>query len=354
MPATPFRLFNLLSALLLLVIAVNPALSQNASAAWVTYPGGEGPGKGKHIVLVSGDEEYRSEEALPQLGMILSKHHGFKCTVLFAIDPATGIIDPNNRHNIPGLEALKDADLMIVALRFRDLPDEQMKHIDDYLKAGKPVIGMRTSTHAFNIPEGKTYSHYSNSYNGDKKEWQDGFGRLVLGEKWISHHGAHKKQGTNGLVVKERKDHPILSGIKDGDVWGDTDVYGVRLPLPGDSDPLVLGQVVEGLEPGGAVVEGEKNNPMMPVAWTKSYQLPDGGKQGKAFTTTMGSSTDLKYEGTRRMLVNAAYHLLGLDVPAGGAKVDLVGTFKPTMYAFQRGTYWPDKAMKPADFALEQ
>src|ERR1700680_140622 len=83
--------------------------------------GSEGPGKGKHIVLISGDEEYRSEEALPQLGKILAKHHGFKCTVLFAIDPKTGEINPNI-SNIPGLENLQSADLMIISTRFRDLP----------------------------------------------------------------------------------------------------------------------------------------------------------------------------------------------------------------------------------------
>src|SRR5947207_14650291 len=83
-------------------------------ADWVVYEGKAGPGKGKHIVLVSGDEEYRSEEALPQLGKILARHHGFKCTVLFAIDPKTGTIDPRVNNNIPGLEALRSADLMIL------------------------------------------------------------------------------------------------------------------------------------------------------------------------------------------------------------------------------------------------
>src|SRR5437764_7811573 len=111
----------------------------SAQDQWVVYEGKDGPGKGKHIVLVSGDEEYRSEEALPQLGKILAQHHGFKCTVLFPIDPADGTIHPN-KSNIPGLEALKTADLMILALRFRDLPDEQMKYIADYVDSGKPII----------------------------------------------------------------------------------------------------------------------------------------------------------------------------------------------------------------------
>src|ERR1700758_1942569 len=101
----------------------------HAAAPWAVYPGGPGPGQGKDVVLISGDEEYRSEEALPQLARILAKHHGFKCTVLFAIDPKDGTINPNRRDNIPGLEALRSADLLVIFTRFRDLPDEQMKYL---------------------------------------------------------------------------------------------------------------------------------------------------------------------------------------------------------------------------------
>ncbi len=333
-----------------------------AEKQWVVYEGEDGPGKGKHIVLVSGDEEYRSEEALPQLGKILAVRHGFTCTVLFAINPETGTIDPNYGRNIPGLEALDDADLMILSLRFRNLPDDQMKHIDDYLKSGRPVIGMRTSTHAFNIPGNATYGHYGNGYGGEKKEWRDGFGRLVLGEKWISHHGGHKSESTVGIIADGAKDHPIVRGLKDGDVWGPTDVYGVRLPLPGDCKPIILGQVTKrkgpaaadpffGMRPTDDEPDPSKNNPMMPVAWTKTYEVP-GGKTGPAFTTTMGASTDLVAEGTRRMLVNAVYWCVGIEVPENGTKVDIVGDYQPTAYSFHGGDYWPQKALKPSDFEL--
>src|SRR3954464_10507765 len=143
--------------LVLVLAAVAPA---RADDPWVVYEGGDGPGKGKHVVLVSGDEEYRSEEALPQLGKILARHHGFKCTVLFAIDPKDGTINPNVNNNIPGLEALKTADLMIIFTRFRNLPDAQMKHVVDYVESGKPIIGLRTATHAFALGGGK-YAKYS-------------------------------------------------------------------------------------------------------------------------------------------------------------------------------------------------
>jgi hypothetical protein len=324
------------------------ALTGAASAAdpWVVYPGGEGPGAGKHVVLVSGDEEYRSEEALPQLGKILSTQHGFKCTVLFAIDPKDGSINPNQKDNIPGLEALKTADLMVVFLRFRDLPDAQMKHIADYVDAGKPIVGLRTATHSFDIKEGKTYS----KYHWRSKDWPDGFGRQVLGETWISHHGKHGSQSTRGLLAKGAESHPILRGIKDGDIWGPTDVYGVRLPLPDNCLPLVMGQVLTGMKPTDEPVDGKPNDPMMPVAWVQRYAAPSG-QSGRAFTTTMGASQDLQSEGVRRLLVNACYWAAGLEgkIPEK-SKCDLVGEFKPLPFKFggaAKGVFPADHAIKP-------
>src|SRR5205085_6811680 len=129
----------------------------------------------------------------------------------------------NNTHNIPGTEALNSADLMVIQTRFRDLPDEQMQPIDGFLKAGKPVIGLRTATHAFSIRSPKdgaekAFAHYSWDYKGDKKEWSQGFGRLVLGETWISHHGQHMRQSTRGTFAPGAADSPLLNGIKDGEV----------------------------------------------------------------------------------------------------------------------------------------
>ncbi|MFC1763539.1 ThuA domain-containing protein [Planctomycetota bacterium] len=337
------------------------ANSLYAANPWIIYDGNNGPGNGKHVVLVSGDEEYRSEEALPQLGKMLAKHHGFKCTVLFAIDPETGEISPNHVANIPGMEALKTADLMIIATRFRNLKDEQMQFIDDYLKSGRPVIGMRTATHAFKINDkSRKYAHYSNSYTGDKKAWTGGFGRLVLGEKWINHHGHHKFESTRGLIAQGAQDHPIVRGIKDGDIYGPTDVYGLHLPLPGDSQYLVMGQVLKGMDRNdppappsrnhktGKMID--KNNPMMPIAWIKSYQLPSG-KKGHVFTTTMGAASDMASEGVRRLLINAVYWCVGLAdrIPDCGTNANVIGEFTPSPYGFNGYI----KGVKPADLLMK-
>ena len=330
------KLEHITMGVLAAVISVIVSAATAAEPKWVVYDGFDGAGKGKEIVLISGDEEYRSEEALPQLGKILAKHHGFKCTVVFSQDAETGVINPDNSHNIPGLEALKTADLMIIATRFRDLVDDQMAHIDAYVRAGKPIIGMRTATHAFNIGGGKKYSKYSHNRKG-------GFGKQILGDTWLNHHGHHGRESTRGLIAKGQENHPILKGIKDGDIWGPTDVYGVR-PLAATCKPLVMGQVLKGMKFDDEPVEGRKNNPMMPVGWTNSYK-GDGGAAGRVFTTTMGAATDLLAEGTRRMMVNAAYWAVGLEgkIPAK-SKVDIVGVYKPLQFGF--GKY--KRGVKPA------
>jgi hypothetical protein len=305
------------------------------------------PGTGKRVVLIAGDEEYRSEEALPQLAKILAKHHGFHATVVFPINPETGLIDPNYSHNIPGLHHLEQADLMVIATRFRELPDWQMQYIVDYVKAGKPVIGLRTATHAFNYGRNPNSKYADWSFNSSK--WQGGFGQQVLGDTWISHHGNHGSQSTRGVVAEDAKEHPVMRGVSD--VWGPTDVYGIR-NLSDDATVLMYGQVLKGMKPEDEAVEGGPNDPMMPLAWIKEFQAPEG-KTGKAVCTTMGAATDLASEDLRRFLVNSAYYLTGLEeqIPER-AEAGIVGRFEPSMFGFRReANYWSDKRLTPQTFA---
>jgi hypothetical protein len=315
-----------------------------APADRLVIHGKNGPGKGKHIVLVSGDEEYRSEQAMPQLARILSYRHGFDCTVLFAIDAKDGTINPNQSDNIPGLEVLDSADLMILFTRFRNLPDTQMKHVVDYVESGLPVVAIRTATHAFDLKTSRTYQRYS----WNSKEWDGGFGRQVLGETWIDHHGRHGVQSTRGIVVKGQARHPILRGIQSGAIWVPTDVYKVRLPLPGGSQPLVLGEVVEGMNPSDPPVAGQQNDPMMPVAWTRTYTGAQG-KPVRVFTTTMGSAQDMLNEGFRRLLINACYWAIRMEGRiADRSSVELVGPYEPLPFKFGGAA----KGVKPSDLEL--
>lgn len=320
----------------LLLAFVSPTIAKD----WVVYEGANGPGRGKHLVFLSGDEEYRSEEGLPMLAKILATRHGFKCTVLFSIHPKDGTIDPTVQTNTPGLTALDSADLCVMGLRFREWPDADMKHFVDYLNRGKPIIALRTSTHAFAYSRNKQSPYARFSYND--KQWPGGFGRQVLGETWVNHHGVHGKQSTRGVINEEFKSHPILRGV--ADIWGPSDVYGV-IHLPTNATVLVWGQVLTGMKPNDPPLEGAKNNPMMPVVWTRDY-TGTSGKTSTIVTTTMGSADDLENEGLRRLLVNACYWTTGLaDKISTTANVDYVGEFKATPFGF--GKIKP--GLKPAD-----
>ena len=298
--------------------------------------GKDGPGKGKTIVLVSGDEEYRTEESMPMLAKILAEKHGFTCKVLFAWDSTGKYIDPNNQSGVNGWNHLNDADLMLIGTRFRRPSEKDAKHITAFLNAGKPVIGIRTSTHAFN----------GNGSFGGKISYGQ-FGPLVMGEGWVNHHGKHKGEGARGIIEVKNAAHPILKGVTD--VFGPSDVYGIRRLT--DKDTILMrGAVTKTLEPNSSFVDS-KNDPMQPLAWLHPYTAPNG-KIGTTFCTTMGASVDLVSEDLRRLLVNAAFFLTGLNVP-DNADVSYVDPFYPSFYGFIRDKeFWPGQDMQAEDYGL--
>jgi len=323
------------------ILGVQIAVAQKAGP-WLQFSPPVGQANGKHIVLVGGDEAYRSEESLPMLAKILAERHGFRTTVLFSINPETQFVDPNYHQNIPGLEFLSSADLMIIATRFRELPDNQMEHIHKYLVAGKPVIGLRTATHAFYYSRNPTSKFSKYGFKSTEKAWEGGFGKQILGENWVNHHGANAKEGTraliNGLEVADA--NPILKGISD--IWTTTEVYGIK-SLPSNSKVLLWGQGTEDMTPTSA---GIWTKSIMPVAWTRTY-LSESGNNGKVFTMTMGAAIDFMSEDLRRLVVNASYWAVGLEktIPAK-SNVDFVGTYEPTMF----GMDGFKKGKKPMDF----
>lgn len=327
--------------LLLHVKTSSKPKEKKVRATWIVHEGDvEKPGAGKHIVLISGDEEYRSEEALPMLARILSERHGFKCTVLFATDPKTGNIDPNNQTHITGLGALDDADMMVMFLRFRELPDADMKHIVDFVESGRPILGIRTSTHAFQYKRNpkSPYAHY----HFRSPQWQGGFGRQVLGDTWINHHGHHGRESTRGIIESDNATHPILRGVKD--VWGLTDVYGVRNLGP-DSTILLRGQVLDAMKPDASPVEGKKNNPMIPLVWTRGY-TGKSGRTSRIICSTIGASIDLLSHDLRRLMINACFW--GLDMESRitpTTNATLTTPYTPTMYGF--GSF--QKGIHPSD-----
>ncbi|WP_139997380.1 ThuA domain-containing protein [Paenibacillus paridis] len=249
---------------------------------------------GKHLVFVCGEDEYESEKTMPILAKEASRKHGAKVTVL------TAGPDPANPTSIAGLEALETADLAVFYIRFRQLPEEQFRYIREYLDTGKPVIGLRTSTHAFQYPEGHPL-----------QEWNDGFGIDVLGAPWIRHFG--HSSTTSVSVAWAAGEHPILRGIPthfECRSW----LYQV-LPYPLEGTiPLLNGATINPEDNGWSYTSDTPR--VHPVAWTRTH-----GGGGRVFTTTMGHPEDFELEAFRRLLLNGMHWAVGAEhLIEGGSK----------------------------------
>ena len=309
------------------------------AADWATFTPPTGLANRKHIVLLAGEEEYRAEESLPMLAKILAQRHGFTCTVLFSLNPRDGTIDPGNQTNVPGLHLLDSADLMILQFRFRELPDAGMKHFMDYAQSGRPVLALRTATHAF------SYERHPNSpfarCDWRSTEWPGGFGQQVLGETWVAHHGVHGQESTRGVVDGRQAGHPVLRGV--GTIWGPSDVYTVKNLKPTDT-VLMHGLVLQGMQPDAGPNFAKS---LMPIVWVRDHRW-ENGNTTRALTTTLGAAGDLASEDLRRLLVNACYWLTGLEVPAR-ADAACVGEFNPSPFGFGKFI----KAVKPSDFTAK-
>jgi hypothetical protein len=314
-----------------------PSLARAQNPHLIEYRGDQGPGLGKHVVLLAGDHEYRSEEGLPALARILARRYGFRCSVLITTDPKTGFIEPGS-SNIQGLDILRTADLLIVFLRFQDFPDAEMRHVVDYLDRGGPIIGLRTATHAFQIqrPDAPFLKYTWKGVEG----FPGGFGRQILGETWVSHYGTNHKQSSSLVIDPAQTSHPILRGVKD--VWVESGGYTAD-PMPG-SVVLARGRILNGMTPDSPPATDKKE---LPVAWTRTYRGASG-REGRVFTTTHGASEDLRNEGFRRMLVNAVLWAAGLESAIQPTSdVSLVGPYNPSTYSFKGFV----KDLKPADMA---
>ncbi|MEC5128225.1 ThuA domain-containing protein [Verrucomicrobiales bacterium BCK34] len=314
-----------LSVLILFSILIGAATSVFANP--VKYKAAGADAKGKHLVLIASDHEYRSEETLPALARILTKHHGFDCTVLFGLDENGEI--KAGESNIPGLEALDTADGMIIFTRFQALPDEQMQHIDAYLKRGGPVMGLRTSTHGFKY--GNQESDFAKyDFQSKVEGYELGFGHQVLGQTWVGHYGQNHKQSTRISIIPEKAEHPILTGVKDIHVQAG----GYNAEPADDWNILTMAQPLMSMEVDG---EPDAEKPPMASEWTREYSGENGAK-GRVFTSLYGASEDLLNDGYRRMLVNATYWMLGLeDQITADSAIDFVGPYKPN--TFRGGGY---------------
>jgi hypothetical protein len=308
--------------------------SADAAANPVKYKATRSLAKGKHLVFIASDHEYRGEETLPAMARILAKRHGFDCTVLFGLDESGEI--KAGESNIPGLEALESADGMVMFTRFQALPDEQMKHIDAYLKRGGPVMGLRTSTHGFKYGDKESkFSKYD--YQAKIEGYELGFGHQVLGQTWVGHYGRNHKQSTRITIIPEKAGHPILIGVKDVHIQAG----GYNAVPQDDWDILTMAQPLMSMKADG---EPDASKPPMASEWTREYTGANGRK-GRVFTSLYGASEDIVNDGYRRMIVNATYWMLGLeDKIVADSPIDFVGKYQPN--TFRGGGY--ARGVKPA------
>lgn len=303
----------------------------------IVYQGDSGPGVGKHIVFLASDHEYRAEETCPALARILAKHHGFKCTVVFGVDK-DGFIEAGS-SNISGLSALKDADLFFIVARFLNPPAEEMAHIEAYLERGGPVVGLRTSSHAFKIPQDSAYAKYD--FKSKTEGYEKGFGHQVLGNTWVGHYGTNHKQGTRIQIEPEQKEHVILTGVGDN-AFTHAGGY-VGKPGP-DFTVLTHSQPLVSMDP---TADPDPAKPPMPSTWTRHYADKDGDKH-RVFHSTQGASEDILDENYRRMIINGTLWALSMEsVIKPDLDISFVGPFHPSTFSFNGHT----KGVKPADLA---
>ena len=223
------------------------------------------------VVLVAGEDEHGSAETLAELARLLEERHGLDCVLLVA----------RARDDVPGLEALAHADLAVFYLRYRTLPDEQLEHVLSYVRSGRPVLGLRTSTHAFLYPP-----------EDPRAAWNDGFGTELFGQRWLYHYGHGSR--TTVRRADASREHPILDGVAtpfESRAW----LYHVN-PLPQDCTVLLTGTAID---------SDRSRTELEPVAWART----SGGR--RAFYTSLGERGDFGLAPVRRLLVNAVHWCLG-------------------------------------------
>ncbi|WP_375446050.1 ThuA domain-containing protein [uncultured Fibrella sp.] len=240
-----------------------------------------------YVVFVTGDHEYSGEQTLPLIAAELEKNYGMQTNVLKSAP------NQNGEKDIPGLETLKDADLAVFFLRWRQLPQEQLDYIDTYLKSGKPVMGFRTTSHAFNYPA------------GDPRVRWNSFGEFAFGAPpgWggaakHTHYG--HKSTTDVTVIPEAAKNPILRGVAP-EFHAASWLYRVLPDYPAKGAvPLLMGKSVN---PDKEAIDN-------PVAWTWKNEWG-----GRAFFTTLGHPEDFQVQSFQRLVINAIHWSLGRPIP---------------------------------------
>ena len=262
-----------------------------------------------HVAIVMSEDEYKTNETLPAFAR---KYLGtdFRVSLLFGRD--------DDLNNVPGLEALDEADLLLVSVRRRTLPAAQLDRIRKFIAAGKPVVGIRTASHAFSLR--------NNAPPPDGHAAWTEFDREVLGGNYQNHLGQPKDDGPFVYArVKSSVDHPILTGLQKTEFKVGTSLYQ-NDPIAASATTLLMGRF-DGVEK------------QHPVAWT--FSRKDGGK---TFYTSLGGVTDFAMPEFQRLLLNGIYWATGRDVPANFTVKRDLEDFKTSWQRLNVPGVWDDQA----------
>lgn len=219
-----------------------------------------------HVVLMIGEDEYETARTLPQFARDELEPKGMRITTVCPPDA-----DP---QNFAGIEALRDADLLIVSVRRRTPTEPQMAIVREYLASGRPLVGIRTASHAFDREPPPGHARWS------------GFDVEVLGGHYERHYGNKPPTGPPTLVrlLPEAAGHAIMRGLEPIERVSTSHLYRSR-DLGAAAVPLAEGQIQ-----GQEIVE--------PVAWTNVY------RGGRVFYTSLGNQADFELPWFRQLLVN--------------------------------------------------
>jgi hypothetical protein len=320
--------------------APSPPPQKGAGHEWLELAPDAAKANGRHVVLLSGDEEARSEESLPMLARILAQQHGFRCTVLFFLDGKTGAIDPNEHENIPGFDAVKTADLLVMNWRFRELPEEKLKMLEAHWESGKPVLALRSSLVAFANDRGKP--GLAEKFDWRSRQISGGFGAQVLGAGWAGLLGRPDREATLAVVEDAARNNPLLRGMEK--FRCESAALQINR-LPEDAEVLLRAKVLAGTSAEAKPAEDSRNAAPPPLAWRREYRGRSGASAG-IVALTAGTARDFLDKNLRLLVVNACHHLLGLPVPENAA-VDLPAGWQPSPSGFNAFR----KNLKPKELA---
>jgi type 1 glutamine amidotransferase len=229
-------------------------------------------GAENRVVVMIGEDEYQTWETLPVFVEQELTPRGYAVRVIHQ--------DPTDKHNFPGLiEALQDADLLVVSVRRRSPPREQLAAVRRHLEAGKALIGIRTASHAFAV---RGADQEELARHPERAEWTE-FDREVFGGNYSGHHGTGPM--TLVLPAPDTNEHPIRLGLAVG--WTSVASLYRTGPLAPDAQTLLIGSI--------------PNQTLQPLAWTRLY----GARQARVFYTSLGHESDFANPEFRRLLVNA-------------------------------------------------